>query len=49
LSVTGTASAPIRGLALASGLVVIMFAVFAFLIDSADRRMEAVIGRRKAL
>ncbi len=49
LSVTGTANAPIRGLALAAGLVVVMFAVFAFLIDSADRRMEAVIGRRQAL
>lgn len=49
LSVTGSASAPLRGLALASGLVVILFAIFAFLIDSADRRMEAVIGRRRAL
>jgi RsiW-degrading membrane proteinase PrsW (M82 family) len=49
LGVGSTASAPIRGLILALGLVTIMFFIMAFLIESADARMEALTGRRHAL
>jgi RsiW-degrading membrane proteinase PrsW (M82 family) len=49
LSVAGTGAAPARGLALAFGLVAVMFAIFAFIIQSADARMEAAAGQRPAL
>lgn len=49
LSVVSTGSSPLMGMLLAFGLVGMMFAVFAFLIDNADRRMEALAGRRQAL
>jgi RsiW-degrading membrane proteinase PrsW (M82 family) len=49
LNVGSTASAPIRGFALAVGLVMIMFFTVAFLVESADARMEALTGRRHAL
>jgi len=49
LNVGATASSPIRGLALALGLVVLMFSIFAFIIESADARMEALTGRRHTL
>lgn len=49
LNVGSTASAPIRGLALALGLVTVMFFIVAFLVESADARMEALTGRRQAL
>jgi RsiW-degrading membrane proteinase PrsW (M82 family) len=48
LSVDGTGAAPIRGLALAFGLVAVLFASFAFIIANADARMEALAGRREA-
>jgi RsiW-degrading membrane proteinase PrsW (M82 family) len=44
-----TASSPIRGLLLAAGVVIVMFVVFAFIIDNADARMEAQTGRRQTL
>jgi RsiW-degrading membrane proteinase PrsW (M82 family) len=46
LSVVGAGSAPVRGLALAFGLVVVTFLSVAFVIDSADARMAALTGRR---
>jgi RsiW-degrading membrane proteinase PrsW (M82 family) len=49
LSVAGTGAAPIRGLALAFGLVTVLFTSFAFIIANADARMEALIGPREAL
>lgn len=49
LGVGATASSPERGLALAFGLVAALFAVFAFLIESSDARMEALTGRREVL
>jgi RsiW-degrading membrane proteinase PrsW (M82 family) len=49
LSVAGTGAAPIRGLALAFGLVTVLFTSFAFIIANADARMEALAGRREAL
>lgn len=49
ISATGSISAPLRGLALAVGLVAVLYATFAFLIESADARMEALTGRRQAL
>ena len=49
LGVGSTGSAPLRGLALALGLVIILFAVLAFIIESSDARMEALTGRRQAL
>jgi hypothetical protein len=49
LNVESTASSPIRGLALAFGLVAVMFVSFAFVIENADARMEALTGRRYTL
>jgi RsiW-degrading membrane proteinase PrsW (M82 family) len=49
ISATGSISAPLRGLALAVGLVAVLYMTFAFLIESADARMEALTGRRQAL
>lgn len=49
LSVEGTGASPVRGLALAFGLVAATFMTFAFLIANADARMEALTGRREAL
>jgi hypothetical protein len=49
LNVGTTASSPVRGLALAVGLVAVMFALIAFIIESADTRMEALTGRRQTL
>jgi hypothetical protein len=49
ISAAGSISAPIRGLALAFGLVAVLYITFAFLIESADARMEALTGRRQAL
>ncbi len=49
LSTTGAASAPVRGLILAFGLVALLFASMAFIINSADTRMEAAQGRRDTL
>jgi Na+-translocating ferredoxin:NAD+ oxidoreductase RnfA subunit len=49
LSVDSTGSAPLRGLALALALVLIVFAIIAFIIESSDARMEALTGRRQAL
>jgi RsiW-degrading membrane proteinase PrsW (M82 family) len=49
LSVEGTGSAPIRGLALAFGFVAIMFSSVAFVVQSADARTEAVTGGRQTL
>lgn len=46
LSVTGGGSAPIRGLALAAGFAAATFAIVAFIVESADARMEALTGRR---
>lgn len=49
LSTVGTASSPIRGLLLGFGLVVVVFVSLAFIVQSADTRMEALTGRREAL
>lgn len=49
LSVFSAGSHPVRGLALALGLVVVTFVSFAFIIESMDARMEALTGRRQAL
>jgi len=49
LSVEGTGSAPIRGLALAFGFVAVMFASIAFIVQSADSRTEALSGGRQTL
>ncbi|MBN1202374.1 MAG: PrsW family intramembrane metalloprotease [Anaerolineae bacterium] len=49
LNVGATGSSPVRGLALAFGLVAIVFISMAFIIESADTRMEALTGRREAL
>jgi len=49
LSVEGTGSAPIRGLALAFGFVALMFASIAFIVQSADSRTEAATGGRQTL
>lgn len=49
LSVAGTGASPVRGLALAFGLVAVIFVIFAFIIANADARMEAAAGRREAL
>ncbi len=49
LSVAGTGSAPIRGLLLAFGLVIVIFTSIAFIVASADARMQAQYGRRGTL
>jgi len=49
ISATGPISAPMRGLALAFVLIAVLYVTFAFLIESADARMEALTGRRQAL
>jgi RsiW-degrading membrane proteinase PrsW (M82 family) len=49
LNVGATASSPIRGLGLALGLVIVVFISLAFIIESADARMEALTGRRQTL
>jgi RsiW-degrading membrane proteinase PrsW (M82 family) len=49
LSVAGTGAAPVRGVALAFGLVTVMYVSFAFIIANADARMEALTGRREPL
>lgn len=49
LNVGSTASAPMRGLALALGIVIVMFTSVAFIIESADARMEALTGQRRAV
>ena len=49
LSVAGTGSAPIRGLLLAFGLVAVTFMIVAFIVASADARMQAQYGRRGSL
>ena len=49
LSVEGTASAPIRGLALAFGLLAVMYSAMAFIIESADTRTRLQTGRRDSL
>lgn len=41
LSTTGEASAPVRGLALAFGMVTVLFVSMAFIIDNADKRLES--------
>jgi len=48
LQVASTGSSPLRSLMLAAGLVIVMFLVMSFLIESADTRMEALTGRRNA-
>jgi RsiW-degrading membrane proteinase PrsW (M82 family) len=49
LSVTGTGSAPVRGLLLAFGLLALMYASVAFIVESADTRMRLQTGRRDTL
>ncbi len=49
LSVTGTGSAPLRGLMLAFGLLALMYASVAFIVESADTRMRLQGGRRETL
>lgn len=49
LSTLGTGAAPLRGLFLGLGLVMVMFVSMAFIIESADARMEALTGRRETL
>ncbi|HVO72283.1 MAG TPA: hypothetical protein VMT24_19675 [Aggregatilineaceae bacterium] len=49
VTASDSVAAPIRGLALAFGLVAVLYMTFAFLIESADARMEALTGRRHAL
>lgn len=46
LNVIDTASAPLRGLALAVGLLAVLFVSLAFIIQNADSRMEALTGGR---
>lgn len=48
LSTAGTASSPIRGFLLALGMISAMYIVLAFIVESADTRMEALTGRRQA-
>lgn len=49
LSVAGTGSSPIRGLALAFGLVAAVYLIVAFIIDSADTRQSHAAERREYL
>lgn len=49
LGIGATASRPIGGLLLSFAFVAVMLFVFAFLIQSADERQEAVAGRRELL
>ncbi len=48
-SVADTGSSPLPGLLLAFGLVAVLFAIFAFLIASADARAQALASPRRAL
>ncbi|MBN1679966.1 MAG: PrsW family intramembrane metalloprotease [Anaerolineae bacterium] len=49
LNVGADASSPVRGLALALGLIVMMYITMAFIIESADTRMITRTGRREEL
>lgn len=49
LSLAGTGSSPIRGFFLALGLVIVLFSILSFIIQSADARMEALTGQRGTL
>ncbi len=49
LGIAATASAPLRGLALAVAAVSAALVIMAFLIESADTRMEALTGRRQTI
>ena len=48
-SVASTGSAPLLGLLLAFGFVAVLFAIFAFLIASADARAQALTSPRRTL
>lgn len=49
IGIGATGSTPIRGLALAFGLLAVIYASLGFIINSADTRMEALTGRRQTL
>lgn len=49
LSIASTGYAPLRGLLLAGGLMIVVYAISAFVIESADTRMEALTGRRQTI
>ena len=48
-SIVSTGSSPVRGLMLAFGILAVMYSIMAFIISSADTRMEALTGRRQTL
>lgn len=49
LSVESTGSSPIRGLALAFGLIAVVYTTVAFIIENADLRQRHVTGRQELL